>query len=741
MHRARAAQSKPSFAGKISLISMAIAALPVFAQEAKPAQKPAAEEERLEKVVVTAQKRLQQAQDVPVSLFSMTGGQLERSGIANVQDLGGAVAGVSIGAPNPGNLRINIRGVTDLNSLVAGTPANGFYIDEMPISATGGSQPDIGLWDAQRVEVLRGPQGTLFGEGSMGGTIRVITRKPDSSALFGRVSLGASQTAGGGTGYDARASLNLPIQQDVLAMTVSAAKKKAPGWVYIPDLDKKNSNEADEQSGRVAVRVTPTSALTIDLTHLVTRLDAGEAGATSPGVQNPREISPLAGRVGFPTMRNVDIDATGLTVSYDFGGVTLVSATSTMKSRIARDQELDSIAPLFFRMPGFASVRNADAIDTVSQEFRLVSNGDHALDWTVGAYYKTDKRDRKQNWHFALPLLGLTENSENGDSSTATSKSIFGDLDYELAPQWSVQAGVRFYEEDKTNTGYQTNPSMVFRRPPMRVTSDFHATATSPKLVLNWKADPNVLVFAKVSKGFRGGGANATAAAMGSTMYPEMTLDYKPETVTAYEVGTKTSPAPGWFFNAYAYTNQWKDLQLGFQTRDGLYGYTSNASSATAKGVELEFGGRVAKGLNMGMNLAYVDSTIDSTVLDGVGRVNAQEGNDIPLSPKFKMALTADYTFPVTASLKGALNMRFSQASGNHSSPTNLLTLKNEDSKNLYLRVSLTNNSWGTISLYGDNLLNRKDSVFKAPVVNTVPLIYTTYVRPRTVGIEYQTSF
>lgn len=741
MHRANPFGQPHGFVGPLTLIGMAIAAWPAFAQDAAPAGKPAAEEERLEKVVVTAQKRLQQAQDVPVSLFSMAGGQLERSGIGNVQDLGGAVAGVAIGAPNPGNLRINIRGVTDLNSLVAGTPANGFYIDEMPISATGGLQPDVGLWDAQRVEILRGPQGTLFGEGSMGGTIRVISRKPDSSAFFGRVALGVAQTSGGGSGYEAKTSLNLPIQQDVLAMSVGAAKKKTPGWIDIPDLGKSNSNTTEEESGRVAVRLTPSKELSIDLTHLVSRLDGGEFGATSPGVQNPRELIPTAGKVGFPSVRNVDIDATGLTIHYDLGDMTLVSATSALKSRIARDQELDSIAPLFFRMPGFASVRNADSIDTVTQELRLVSNGDNPLDWTVGAYYKTDKRDRKQNWYFKLPLVGLTENSENGDSSTATSKALFGDVDYELAPQWSVQAGVRFYKEDKTNTGYQTNPSAVFRRPPMLVKSDFHANATSPKLVLNWKADPNVLVFAKVSKGFRGGGANATAAAVSSSMYPEMTLDYKPETVTSYEVGTKTSPAPGWFFNAYAYTNKWQDLQLGFQTRDGLYGYTSNASSATAKGVELELGGRVMKGLNLGMNLSYVDSTIDSTVLDGAGRVNAQAGSEIPLSPKFKLALTADYAFPVTEAIKGNVNLRYAQASATHSSPTNLAMLKNGATKQLYLRVGLSDSHWGSLSLYGDNLLNRADSVFKAPVVNTIPLVYTTYVRPRTVGLEYQTTF
>lgn len=731
-------------AAKISLIGMAIAALPSLAQQAPASNapaKPPGEEEQLEKVVVTAQKRLQYAQDVPVSLFSMSGGQLEQSGVSNVQDLGGVVAGVAVSAPNPGNLRINIRGVTDLNNLVSGTPANGFYIDEMPISATGGLQPDVGLWDAQRVEVLRGPQGTLFGEGSMGGTIRVITRKPDPSATFGRVSVGASATAGAGTGYDTRMSVNLPIQKDVLAMSVGLSKKRSAGWIDIPDLAKTQSNATDEENGRLAVRATPTNELSIDLTHLVSRLNGGEFGATSPGVQNPRAVIPQAGKVGFPTTRNVDIDATGLTVNYDFGNVTLVSATSSLRSRIARDQELDSIAPLFFRIPGFASARNADAIDTVTQEFRLASNGDHPLDWTLGAYYKTDKRDRRQNWHFSLPPLRLTENSENGDSSTATSKSLFGDVDYELSPQWSIQTGLRFYVEDKTNTGYQTNPSMVFKRPPMRVTSDFHATATSPKVVLNWKANPNVLVFAKVAKGFRGGGANATAAAMSTAMYPEMTLDYKPETVTAYEVGAKTSPAPGWFVNAYAYTNHWKDLQLGFQTKDGLYGYTSNASSATAKGMELEVGGRPAKSLGVGLNLSYVDSSIDTTVLDGAGRVNAQAGNQIPLSPKFKLALTAEYAFVVTDSLKGTVNMRYAQASATHSSPNNLAILKNGESKQLYLRAGLSSGKWGTLSVYGDNLLNRTDTVFKAPVINNLPLVYNTYVRPRTIGVEYQTSF
>ncbi len=728
-----------------SLVSLAIAAWPTVAQQAAPGA--VASDVDLEKVVVTSQKRLQVAQDVPISLFSMTGAQLENAGITNVMDLGNSVAGVTIAPTQPGMLQINIRGVTDLGSLIAGTPANGFYLDEIPFSATGSLQPDVGLWDVQRVEVLRGPQGTLFGEGSMGGTIRVITRKPDSTEFSGRVSLGTTSVSGGGTGYSAKGSVNIPIQQDVAAITIGVSDQKSPGWVAIPDLGLKDANTSTQTAGRIALRLTPSAQLTVDANYLQSKVanNSNFGNSTSPGALDPRAQNPAAQKIGYLSTSGMNVDVGGLTINYDFGSVTLVSATSSFKTTTPYNRDLTTVVPLFFGTAGTASVTSpsGDTIKAVTEELRLSSNGHKQLDWTAGLYYKDDQRSRLENWKFNIPAWGpLIENSLDSDASTSKAYAAFGEVDYAVTNTFSVQAGVRYYSEKKSDTGTQITPTLIFGKPVGASTSNFDANNTSPKLSLNWKLTPDTLLFTKVSKGFRSGGANGNfgnTAAVGSK-YPEMPAGYGPETITAYEAGVKTSPAKGWFLNAYVYENKWKDLQLGFVTHDGLLGYTENSSSATSKGAELELGGRVSAGLTLGMNLSTVDAKIDSTVLNALGGVVAKAGNAIPLTAKTKFALTADYSFPLSDTLKGNIDARYQMGSSTFSEASNDPAVKNASTSQLHMKFGVSNPQWGALTIYGDNLLNRNDTTIRQRQVG-VGLIYNVYVQPRTIGVEYSNSF
>ena len=728
-----------------SLVGLALAAWPAMAQQSAP--KSEAVETDLERVVVTSQKRLQVAQDVPISLFSVSGVQLENSGITNVQDLGNSVAGVTIAPTNPGILQINIRGVTDLGFLIAGTPANGFYLDEIPFSATGSHQPDVGLWDVQRVEVLRGPQGTLFGEGSMGGTIRVITKKPDASEFSGRVGVGTSSVSGGGTGYSVKGSVNIPLKQDVAAITIGVSDQKSPGWVAIPDLGLKDANTSTQTAGRFALRLTPSAQLTIDASYLQSKVDSNSnfGNSTSPGVLDPRAQNPAAQKIGYLSTSGMNVDVGGLTVNYDFGSATLVSATSSFKTTTPYNRDLTTVVPLFFKTAGTGSVAstNGDTIKSVTEELRLSSNGHKQLDWTAGLYYKDDQRYREENWKFNIPAYGpLIEDSLDSDASTSKAYAVFGEVDYAVTNAFSVQAGLRYYSETKSDTGTQITPSAVFGKPVGASTSSFDATNTSPKVSLNWKLTPDTLLFTKVSKGFRSGGANGNfgnTAAVGSK-YPEMPGGYGPETITAYEAGVKSSPAKGWFLNAYVYQNKWQDLQLGFVTHDGLLGFTSNASSATAKGAELELGGRVSAGLTVGANLSYVDATIDSTVLNAVGAVVAKAGNAIPLTAKSKLALIADYSFPFSDALKGNFNARYQMGSSTFSEASNDPALKNDSTSQLHLKFGVSGPKWGSLSIHGDNLLNSNDTTIKQRQVG-VGLIYNAYVQPRTIGFEYSKNF
>src|SRR5579862_3077959 len=246
----------------------------------------------LETVVVTAQKREQVAQDVPISLFAISNKALEDQGITSLQDLGGTVAGVQISQVNPGQMIMSIEGLSDFSESNASTTVNGYYLDEVPINWLQGFMPEVGLWDIDHVEVLRGPQGTLFGEGSEGGTIRVITKKPDATSFFGRYEVGVNETdGGGGEGVSGMGSVNIPLVQNVLAASVAVGYNSMPGWIDIPNLNQTDTNWWKSVNSRIAVRYTPTAALTVDLLYLMNQDNFQNFAATQPYLFDPELVS------------------------------------------------------------------------------------------------------------------------------------------------------------------------------------------------------------------------------------------------------------------------------------------------------------------------------------------------------------------------------------------------------------------------------------------------------------------
>ncbi len=690
-----------------------------------------------EEIVVTAQKREQVAQNIPISLFAAPGFVLERSGFQGVEDLSDMVAGVQIVGGNPGKLQISMRGVTNLTASVQSTAATGYYVDETPLSALATEMPEVALWDIERVEVLRGPQGTLFGEGSMGGTIRVITKKPDPSVFAGQVRLAASTVKGGEEGADARAMLNLPVIADKLAVRFTAGYEDIAGWTDVPDLGQKDANDGEQKDLRVAARWQASENLLLDLTYMYHDLNVGEFGETSPGALNPREIIPFAGAVGFITTHDTRYHLANLTATYDVGGASIVSTSSYFDQDGDIHKELDSQMPLFFGVPGTGFVDGPTKVKVFTQELRAGSTGNNRLDWTVGLYYKNDKRISSTDWHFDIPLFGLNEVAITEDESSADSYAIFADADYQLTDQVSIQIGGRYYWDDREFVNTAVTDSIVFGVVGGTVTTASDSASTfSPKVSLSWTPAEDILVFAKVSKGFRSGGANA----LPSGAYPTAPSGYAPETLWAYEVGLKTTPMEDVVINVYGYYNDWTDLQLGFLTPDGLYGYTDNAGKARALGGEVEIVAQPAEGLTLGINTSYTDAEIREDVFNVFGGLVAAKGNRVPFASKFKLALSANYEFPLTDTVDGVVHATYSHFSPNFSEPENRLDERNGTYNQVYVKAGVKTGSWGAY-LFADNLFDRADTTFRQRPITLIPLVYNTYVRPRTIGLELKADF
>ena len=696
-------------------------------------------------IVVTAQKRKQAAQDVPMSLYVLSALAIERQGVASLQELGNSVAGVSIAAANAGAMRLTIRGAGDLSSSNQSASVNGLYVDETVMSYVPGYMPEVSLLDIERVEVLRGPQGTLFGDGAAGGTLRIITRKPDSTRTFGRVQMGAYSTENGGQGWAAQGYVNLPLVQDVLAVTVAGGYRDLPGWIDVPDLNVKDSNTSRLVDGRIAVRFSPDSALTIDAFYQIGRSKVRDFISTEREELNPRKVAAAlgAGPVGGLSPSEGNLDIAALTVSYDTGRATLVSASSLTNSTYDTNRDLTTALPAAFP-PFLLPKATAQSIYRVrsrafAQEVRLVSNGGGKLQWTLGGFFKHESRSVDDGFVFSIPAISTVDQPLSNSDQKGDAWAVFADLDYSLTEKLSVQAGLRHFEDDKTFSVKQlTGSAFPLGFPPagtVQLGAD-SSDATSPKIGLTYKFSPEALVFAKYSQGFRSGGANTAPL----VTYPYATAQFGPDAIYAYEIGLKTAPFAGWTVNIYLYHNDWRDLQLPFRTKDGVFTYVQNAGNAKTNGVEFEIAADVTPALNIGLTYAYNDASIDRDVFDTFGALIIAKGSQLPVNSKNKFTAAVHYERSVGSDFTLSLDSRYRWASKTFSDPGNTPAFVNQPTSQLYLGATLSG-EWGRVTVFADNVFDRADTTAKYPPPGPPLYIYSSFLRPRNFGLEFKRTF
>jgi len=714
-------------------------------------------------MIVTASKRPQKLQEVPISIYAMTGEQMQHSGITNMEDMSQSVAGLEVIGGGAGNVRFAVRGVTTMAGSIETTSAVGYYLDEVPFSSVSSQMPEVGMWDVARVEVLRGPQGTLFGEGSMGGTLRIITNKPDSNEFSSRIGGEVSSTEMGGMNYSIKGMLNIPVIEDKLALRMVASHSDPEGWIDVPDLNKKNVNENTVTVGRIAALWTPSDKLDVDASFLYNSQEiVHRYGETSRGVFRPSDLNPAAFAVDQPETNDIDYYVTNLTLTYDFGFASLVSATSYFNyedTGVATDQT--PILP--FQFPGLgggtASQYGGFTVKLWSQELRLVSNGDERFDWTVGGLYKSSYRDWNNHFDYSLnnvalpfPPFSIPLAEANGliySEIDVTAYALFADLDFELTDTLSIGSGMRYYADDQENMSQVVSPAPFagFNAGPA-YSIDGDDSAFTPKFTMKWKATDGILVFATAASGFRSGGTNLTAKQF--TAYPDIPTTYSPEKIWSYEAGIKTSLWQGFTLNAYFYYNDWTDMHLTFYTDDGIVPFTNNAGTASSLGGEIEiFAVLPVDGLSMSFSGSYTDAKIEEDVIQTVThpffgpmqRVLAEKDNVIPYTPEWKFSVATQYAKQLTDSLFGTMQVSYSYRSETYSNAENTEARKNDSYNQVNATIGIESESWN-VQLFADNLFDSDDTTFKRQANQLAPeLVYNTYVRPRTFGLRFNVSF
>ena len=683
---ARALDGK-SFARTVFLAGSSLAAFvamasPAYAQD-EPAPGTAAEETTEGDIIVTGTLRESTIQDVPFSINAQTERDIERTGATNIEDISRNVAGLNVQNLGPGQSQVSIRGVS-AGQIIRDQPGVkeqvGVYLDDSVISLSL-FNPDLDLFDLNRVETLRGPQGTLFGSGSVGGTIRYITNQPRTDRVEAVIEANGNTVSDGDNGGHIKAAINLPIS-DTLALRTVAYYTKYAGFIdaYRDGLPQRNNvNDGTRIGGRMSLLFQPSENISITprVVYQEVRADGFNRQEVYNLYANPFTTTrtPVTFREREQHLRldeafEDDTFLADLTARFGFGGVELASITSYIDRSILVSRDASALTgsvsvDLAFPTAGIllpSNLRDTTELETFTQELRLASDRPGPFQWLVGAFYSKVDRIYAQR----LPTPGydaFTDARFGAGTSVAVANgfplnspynadlpydikqiAIFGEASYDVTEQLTATAGLRYYDfkEERSfkSGGLFSNGD--------NQTDTTKSDGFSPRLLLSYEANDNITINAQASKGFRLGGANDPlnlglcgpndAATFGG--FPT----YDDEELWNYEAGVKTQ-FRNVTFNAAAYYTDIHNLQITADAGSCSSRVVFNAEAHTM-GLEFELSAEPMEGLDLSLAGSWVEAKFDQTRLTATGGILAgiREGNRLPSVPNLQLAASAYYT-------------------------------------------------------------------------------------------------
>lgn len=730
-------------------ISAVLAAVPAVAAENNDSD--------IERIEVTASRRLTTTSDIPYNISVLDGDALSDAGIGNVTELGYTIPGLTVIDTGPRNDKpMAMRGLT-LDEMAANDQGgNGgtvsVYVNDTPMLV------DLKMIDVNRVEVLRGPQGTLYGAGSLGGTLRYILNKPELAATEGYVGARLYQTKESDSlSNELYGALNLPLAGDKLAVRVAASRLDDAGFVDYPLALSGPIEDADDEqtfSGRVAVRYAPTDSFDATLTYLSQDQEVGGRSAVNPEFTGNDYDSAL--RYEEPLDRVADL--TSLEFSWDLDAVTLSSSSSytTLEEQGQRDQTdllVTAIWPGYADYPEFSAYTREDVDrETFTQELRLTSNSDGPLLWLLGGYYSNeDNVDSSKEFTPGYPEFIGMDRPDNLEYYSSTVEDVeeiaaFGEVTYKFTDKWDVTLGGRAFRltQDATNCldfpiyegveGTELTPECTIGEGENK---DFIGKAST-----FYYFTDDVNAFLLYSQGFRRGGSNGVPEG-GQVSFTEDEKSFDPDTVDNYELGWHSEWLDGDLsVNGALYYIEWHDIQVAGKTAEGSIPITENGGEARSQGLELEIAYNPFKGMLLQAGYAYTDAqlTEDAPSLDGF------DGDRVPGVPKHEGAISATYSHAIKA-VEARYFIGTYLKSEVYTRVNDLPGTKNEDSQVLpgfgivNASASFGYDDW-LVRLYADNLLNKYAKVGARGARDYGEQGQFYYInKPLTVGAEVQYKF
>lgn len=762
---------------------------------AAQSQAAAGSADALDEIVVTANKlNAQKIFDIPVSIQAISGDALQSMGAAGIMDIAGDIPGLSIQDLGPGDKKYVIRGINS-----TGDSTTGVYYGEAVISGTnsddgGGFEADIRLYDMDRVEVLRGPQGTLYGASSMSGTIRFIPKEPDLNSLGGYLTAEGSQTSHASGNYNFNGAVNLPIIDGVLALRMVGWKLYDSGYVNqirvgegvtgvsnvsttgTPNYQTepvqplgflKGVNDDDVGGGRAILRFQPSERLAIDANYTTqTETSDGSSRYTPAGTVafNGGPITPVEGC----DLCNTDVTQSpwsdnltifGTTITYDTGVGTVTGTANEYNRRTGFSFDSTPIL-VSYDVPVPAETFEPRTRDVTSSELRYASAFDSPVNFVAGVYREHDHQflsvDVLATNGLGLPI-GPFCSSNSCDALTypgtgttffgrtderwTTQYAGFGELTWKITDAWTAVGGIRYFTESLQGVQVQTHPFGGFPPGPTLVPLP-DPNQTFNKITwkgnLSYKFSESLLGYGTVSTGFRSGGLNAV-----SEPFEPIPAAYAPDSLINFELGAKGRLLDGLFdYQADVYFIRWSNIQVQETTPDGAFVYQGNAGEAKVKGVEFEFTAHPIKYLSASFAGSYQDAYLAQGATAeqyGLNPTLGLTGDAIPNVPKYQADLGLMYRRPVANGWDGliATDVTYRGAEDSYFS-SNAFNIPLASYTLVGLRIGAIEGPW-SITAFARNLTNKRAQVSAINSTQDPDALLT--VQPRTIGLTATRKF
>lgn len=745
--------------------------------------------EQIEEIIVTARFKDESVQDIGASIAAIAADTIEAEGLIDFEDIARRTANLTLFDRGPNQNEPAVRGIAN-NQALFNVDANGvgplvsIFVDDIPVSAATGAQRDFNTFDFDRVEVLRGPQPTLFGEGSVGGTIRYVTRDPD---LFGerihdtRLRTSYSETKDGGGNVGIAGATSLVLIPDVLAVRGAVVFRDDDGFIDNPILGVDDVNDYESVSSRVVALWKPAQRVDVRLSAFFGRDEIGESNLVTPPQVHPAdELTTVALASG---MNVDDFDLYSLKIDYAFDAMTLTSITGYYERlKDVRQWNAPSqgwfcprIAPNPCTPLGAATADD----DSFTQEIRLVSDFDGPLNFTAGLFYQSNESTafagaRAPEWvDFTIDRTDVMFSALK--EFEITQYSVFGEFTFEATDNLRLIAGVRYVDEEieatevaATTTRVFVIDAMGFRflPPPFATPNNldqligtpfsnkesFELDEWLPRAAIEYDINDNVMVYGTVSKGVRNGNLNP---ALGSRNSSDGTIEdfsrlrtYDQDNVWSYELGVKSLLLNGLMtVNLALFRMDYEDPQLLGRIPDLLI---VNGPDIENDGVELELQWLPTPNLSLYLNVGYLDSEFQDSMLILTNQpfvpFDIVKGQSSANTPEWNVSGGIDMNYPLSSNgmvLTGHLGYQYT--SSMNATPQQFPSTEIPSQEFVNLRIGLDFEKW-SIGAFVYNLTDEVEfqhveTGLPTPFLNAdnqldVNPIAGSVNRPRTIGVE-----